>query len=314
VLPLISVITPSLNQGRFLEQCIRSVLEQGYERLEYIVIDGGSTDETVSILERYAGRIAHWVSEPDKGQSDAFNKGLALAKGEWIGWLNSDDVYLPNALKTVAAQVDKFPNAPFLFGDGVHLDEAGRRLRNHFPRGTLRFDRDALRFGLDYILQPATFIRSAPLRQVGGLAADLHYGMDFDLWLRLSALGEPAVVDAILAGGRLHGNTKTANGSFKRAEELRRIAANHTGQPMTPGALCYFLDTVDRSLATQPEVSPRVRRRVLSLLGEVSLGFETFGANPEGFPLPEGHSTVLGRISRAGWVRLRNLVKGRMQR
>lgn len=311
-LPKISVITPCFNQGQFLEECIQSVIDQEYARLEYIIVDGGSTDNSVRIIQKYQTRLAYWVSEPDQGQGDAINKGLRQASGDIVAWLNSDDYYLPGALLQVAAAYRAAPAAPFYFGNGLRVDESGGIKRVYFPEGSLSFNREALCYGLNYILQPAAFIRQKSLQQAGYLSTDLHYGLDTDLWLRLSQLGQPVPIQARLAASREYSSTKSSTGSFARVEELRRIAEKYTGTPLTPGVICYFLDTLYRLVEEHDHLfPPEYRRDILRFWGETSLLLDRYGAGPDGFPLPVAQKTSrLARWKRAGWVRLRNFIKG----
>ena len=310
--PKISVVTPSYNQGRFLEQCIRSVLDQNYPNLEYIIIDGESSDNSVEIIRKYQDKVSWWVSEPDLGQSDALNKGFQRATGQLVAWLNADDFYLPDALQCVATVYHTHSDAPFFFGNGLRVNAEGYPKSEFFPKNSLRFNIDALRFGLNYILQPATFINRHSLNQVGSLSIDLHYGLDTDMWLRLSALGNPVPVPAKLAASREYAATKSSTGSFTRVEELRQIAQTHTGQPITPGVLCYFLDTLYGLAQEQNDIfPPSYRREILRFWGKTSLIMDQFGAAPDGFPLPPAQQhAMLHRIKRAGKVYLRNLVKG----
>ena len=283
-LPKISVITPSLNQGRYLRQCLESVVSQGYKNLELLVIDGGSTDESLAVIRKYESAIEHWVSEPDQGQSDAINKGFAKATGEIVTWLNADDYYLPGALERVAEAYAADPAAPFYFGDGLRVDEAGVATSNFFPPDTLRFDRRALVMGLNYILQPSTFINRRFLEQVGHLDAGLHYGMDSDLWMRLSEVGEPRAIPAVLSATREYGTTKTAKGSFGRVEELRQIAMKHSGLPMTPGVLCYLLDTLHRFAQQEQDVFPASYVEDVSYFwNQTQQLLEPYKAAPDGF-------------------------------
>jgi hypothetical protein len=284
-LPRISVVTPSLNQGRYLRQCIESVASQGYENLELLVIDAGSTDESLAVIREHQSKISYWVSEPDRGQSDAINKGFARATGELVAWLNADDYYLPGALERVAEAYAADPAAPFYFGDGLRVDEAGATISNFFPPDTLRFDRQALVLGLNYLLQPSTFINRRYLEQVGHLDVGLHYGMDSELWMRLSKVGEPRAIPSTLSATREYRTTKTASGSFGRVEELRQIAMKHSGLPITPGVLCYLLDTLHRFAQEEQGVFPA------SYLDDVRYFWhqtqkllEPYNAAPDGFP------------------------------
>ena len=284
-IPKISVITPSLNQGRYLKQCIESILSQDYSNLELIIIDGGSTDESIDVIKKFEKNITFWVSEPDGGQSDAINKGFQRASGDLVAWLNADDYYLPGAFQNVVKAYSINQKAPFYFGDGLRVDETGSVISPFFPSGTLYFDRQALVMGLNYILQPSTFISRSSLELAGNLDTNLHYGMDSDLWMRLSKFGEPCTIPATLSASREYAETKTASGSFKRIEELRRISMKHSGLEMTPGVLCYMLDTLYRFAQQHDEVFPD------SYLSDISAFWKKTGqllqvanARPDGFP------------------------------
>jgi glycosyltransferase involved in cell wall biosynthesis len=287
--PRISVVTPSYNQGCFLEQCIRSVLDQGYPNLEYIILDGGSTDDSLSIISKHAPQLTWWVSEPDGGQSAAINRGFRRASGVLVAWLNSDDFYLPGALKAVAAAYRQNPRASFYLGNGQRVDKAGNPLSSFFPNDIVRFHRPALVHGLNYILQPATFISRKHLTKAGYLDEQLKFGMDSDLWLRLSALAEPESVQALLAASREYDDTKTATGAFQRVEELRRVAEKYSGLPITPGALCYLLDTIQTVARTNPEVFNGSFLTDLSIFWKgVHRTFSAMQARADGFPLVPG--------------------------
>lgn len=285
-LPRISVITPSLNHGRYLRQCIESVLSQNYPNIELLIIDGGSTDETLSVIKEYANRISHWVSEPDSGQSDAINKGFRRASGDLVAWLNADDYYLPGVFDRVADAYCSDPLAPFYFADGLRVDETGVTTSNFIPSGRLIFDRQALVMGLNYILQPSTFINRQSLEQVGYLDTGLHYGMDSDLWMRLSGIGTPRAVAATLSATREYATTKTASGSFERVEELRQISMKHSGLAMTPGGLCYLLDTLYRFAQENENVFPsHYLTDLVNFWQKTQNLLERFNAGPDGFPI-----------------------------
>lgn len=284
-LPRVTVVTPSLNQGKYLRECIASIASQGYPNLEYFIIDGGSSDETLAVIEQNKSLVDYWVSEPDKGQADAINKGLRRARGELVCWLNADDYFLPSAIERMAQAYRADPKAPFYFGDGVRVDEKGKVLSNFIPPGQHRFDRNALLMGLNYILQPATFINRASLEEAGYVDVSLHYGMDSDLWMRLSALREPRAVRAVIAASREYASTKTASGSFKRIEELRQISMRHTGVAMTPGVLCYFLDTFYRFAKEADGVFPaEYLKDITTFWAKSSKLLERFNATANGFP------------------------------
>ena len=289
-LPKISVVTPSLNQGRFLEECITSVIKQDYPDFEYIIIDGGSTDNSLDIIAEYKQYLAYSVSEPDNGQSSAISKGFKKAKGELVAWLNSDDYYLPGAFRKVAEAYGRDPEASFYFGNGLRVDSKGMKKSRFFESETVNFNRDALLYCLNYILQPATFINASYLKKINFLDEDLHYGMDTDLWLRLSKEKMPAFVPETLSVSREYGNTKTSTGSFQRIEELRQIAERHTGQPMTPGVLLYFLDTLRRFIVQEESPFPQRFNLEVDLFSrQVAHLMRDFDINCIGFPYGEKH-------------------------
>ena len=299
-LPKISVVTPSLNQGRFLEECITSVIKQDYPDFEYIIIDGGSTDNSLDIIAEYKQDLAYSVSEPDNGQSSAISKGFKKAKGELVAWLNSDDYYLPGAFMKVAEVYGRNPEASFYFGNGLRVDSKGLEKSRFFETETVNFNRDALLYCLNYILQPATFINASCLKKIDFLDEDLDYGMDTDLWLRLSKEKMPAFVPKTLAASREYGDTKTSTGSFKRIEELRQIAERHTGQPMTPGVLLYFLDTLRGFIVQKESPFPQQFNLEVDLFSrQVSHLMRDFDINCIGFPYSEKHQNEQKRWSQS---------------
>lgn len=210
-LPLVSIITPSLNQGRFIRDTIESVLSQDYPRLEYLVMDGGSTDETLDILRDYGDRLT-WRSGPDGGQADAVNTGVRLAKGEIIGWLNSDDTYQPGAVTAAVEHLIAHPETAVVYGDAYYIDERGEVIGT-YP--TEDFDLNRLAEAC-LICQPAAFMRRSAIDAVGMLDPTLHYCMDYDLWIRLGRDFHIDRINSFLANSRRYLETK----SFAHREQL----------------------------------------------------------------------------------------------
>ena len=207
--PKISIVTPSFNQGAFIEETIRSVLLQGYPNLEYIIIDGGSTDNTLSIIKKYDTWITYWVSEPDRGQSHAINKGLKRCTGEIFNWLNSDDWYLPDTFFNIATAFLKNPSIQVLSGFENHINMDGSVSvdRGTFLAGTIEETIE-----LCQLTQPSTFFKTELLRQIGFLPEDIHYIMDGEIWVRILLLyGHQCFlkISKPLVNFRLHENSKT---------------------------------------------------------------------------------------------------------
>ncbi len=219
--PLVSIITPSFNQGAFLEQTLLSVLNQDYPNLEYWVIDGGSTDNSLEIIKKYESKLAGWVSEKDRGQADGVNKGFAKATGEIIGWLNSDDLYYPSA---IAAAVDAFqqnPDASFVFSDVESVDEHGNAF-NLMRYGDWKL-KDLMTFKI--IGQPGVFLRREVLEQAGYLDLSYNYLLDVQLWLRMAAIAEPHYIPGkVWAAARIHSDAKNVAHAEKFGEEAFRLA------------------------------------------------------------------------------------------
>ena len=180
--PLVSIVTPSYNQGHFIRATIESVLSQDYPNIEYIVMDGSSTDDTAAIVAEYAGKLT-WISEKDRGQAHAINKGFQSASGEIVAWLNSDDVLLPGAVRRAVEAFQRSPGVSAIYGEGYCMNREGRFTRR-FP-ATEPFNLWKLVHLSDYILQQLTFFRREPLERIGWLDENLHYTLDWDLLIRL---------------------------------------------------------------------------------------------------------------------------------
>lgn len=226
--PRITVVTPSLNQGAFLEQTIRSVLLQGYPNLEYIVIDGGSTDGSVEIIRQYEPWLAFWGSEPDRGQSHAINKGIARSTGEILCWLNSDDFFMPGALDAVAAVLGPDTLNRALVGHAIRVHADGSEpdhLRGYFA-GRSRL----LRFWMGYEMpQSSIFWRREVTEAIGLLDEDEDLVMDFDYWIRIADRFDFVNVDQVLSGTTYHSAAKTGDGYRRYQQRMRERSPRYWG-------------------------------------------------------------------------------------
>jgi glycosyltransferase involved in cell wall biosynthesis len=229
-LPLVSIVTPSYNQAPYLEATLRSVLDQDYPNIEYILVDGGSTDGSREIIGRYAERLAWWVSEKDQGQTDAINKGFAHAKGKILAWLNSDDTYLPGAVSQAVAALRAHPEAGMVYGDANLIDEAGKVIGKFPARQT---DYSRLRRGYVHIPQQASFFRAALWRQVGPLDPSFYFAMDYDLWVRLASRASLLYVPSLWANFRLHGAGKSVVSDERCWPEMLRVHYREGGTPFS---------------------------------------------------------------------------------
>jgi glycosyltransferase involved in cell wall biosynthesis len=236
--PLVSIVTPSYNQARFLEFTIRSVLEQGYPNIEYILIDGGSTDGSVDIIHRYADRFAWWVSEKDRGQTDAINKGFARAKGDILAWLNSDDTYENNAVSEAVKFLQGQPKVGLVYGDANFIDKNGRVI-GRFPAAQTSYKR--LRRGYVHIPQQASFWRADLWRTVGPLDPSFYFAMDYDLWVRLAAQASIQYVPQLWANFRLHTQGKTITSDDRCWPEMLKVHYRDGGAWFSTIQAKYYL-------------------------------------------------------------------------
>jgi len=205
--PKISIVTPSYNQGDFIEETIRSILLQGYPNLEYFIFDGDSEDNSVEIIRKYEPWLTYWESEKDRGQTHALNKGIERVTGEIFHWLNSDDRLMKGALETAALSFRADPEAVGWVGSGVMIDTAGKVVKVVGPRGLLK--EELARWSENYLCQPAIFINMESLRKIGPLDESLFIAFDFDLWLKLAEIGRFGRIDAQLAEVSVHPQAKT---------------------------------------------------------------------------------------------------------
>ena len=235
--PLVSIITPSFNQARYIEATIQSVLTQDYPNIEYIIVDGGSTDGTVAIIKKYAlesgsllpnnqqqavgfHKINAWVSEQDKGQTDAINKGFARAQGQILAWLNSDDTYEPGAVSAAVRYLQAHPDVGMVYGDCNFINEDGRVIGKF---GSAQTDHRLLRQGYVHIPQQTMFFRADLWKQVGPLDPSFYFAMDYDLWTRLAARSALKYVPQTWANFRLHTTGKTIAADDRCWPEMVRV-------------------------------------------------------------------------------------------
>lgn len=232
--PKISIITPSFDQVQFIEQTILSVLTQEYPNLEYIIVDGGSTDGTTGILKKYISEIS-WISERDEGQAEAINKGLMMASGEIVGFLNADDLYTPGALRCVGESFVDYSEARWLVGRCKIIDTAGMEIRksiSSYKNFWLRAKIPYSIYVLNFISQPATFWRRSLIERVGLLNQHLNYALDYDYWLRFYLHGSPLLINDDLACFRWHSGSKSGSTCCAQFEEQYQVARQYTHSPL----------------------------------------------------------------------------------
>ncbi|NLG99315.1 MAG: glycosyltransferase [Chloroflexi bacterium] len=225
--PRVTIITPSYNQAEFLEETILSVLSQNYPNLEYFIIDGGSTDGSPEIIRKYEDRLAWWVSERDRGQSDAVNKGFARATGEIIGWINSDDYFLPGAIHAAVQAMQEHPDCSIVFGDVLAINGSGEPI-NVMTFGDWSLD-DLMQFKV--IGQPSVFIRREALERAGYLDLSYHYLLDHELWLRVVQQGPMYYYRQRWSAARYHAGAKNVSQTDKYGADAYRIIEWMARQP-----------------------------------------------------------------------------------
>jgi glycosyltransferase involved in cell wall biosynthesis len=265
--PAISIITPSFNQDRFIERSIKSVLEQKIPDLEYLVVDGASTDSTVSILKRYDDRI-QWVSEQDRGQTEAVNKGIKRTSGDIIGWLNSDDVYYPEALPHVIRLFDESPQTNVVYGEADHIDENDRTIEPYY---TENWNYERLK-EICFICQPALFFRRNLVERVGLLDESLTYCMDYEYWLRLGAEVPFVRTKKKLAGSRLYRQNKTLGQRLAVHKEINEMLRNRLGYVPDKWIYNYAHAWVDGRISSRKKPFDNLLY-VMMLIGVSSIGF-----------------------------------------
>ena len=221
----LTVVTPSFNQGKYIKRTIDSVLTQGISDLEYIVMDGGSTDETVEILKSYGERII-WKSEKDEGQTDAVNKGIRMSTGDIIGWLNSDDIYYPEMVNMVLKVFAENPEINVVYGNAYHIDEDDKIIEEYY---TEDFDYERLK-DICFICQPSLFFRKGIVDKYGYLDDKLQYCMDYDYWLRIGKGEKFYRLNEFIAGSRLYDDNKTLGARRKVHEEMLIMQEKNLGK------------------------------------------------------------------------------------
>lgn len=241
--PLVTIVTPSFNQGRFIRATIESVLSQDYPNIEYIVMDGGSSDETETVVREYASRLT-WISEKDRGQSHAINKGFRMAKGEIVSWLNSDDLILPGSVRHAVAALERNPRAGAVYGEGYQIDIDGK-IKSRFPP-TEPFNLWKLIYLSDYILQQTLYFRRSALEDVGLLDEDLHFGMDWEILMRLGKRYPLEYIPEYMGCLREYDDAKSFSGGGRRFRELAQIMRRHGDSRYPPGYVLYGLDTYSK--------------------------------------------------------------------
>lgn len=217
--PCISIVIPSCNQGQFIEQAITSVLGQNYPHIELIIVDGGSTDATADIVRKYQERISYWISEPDHGQAEAINKGFTQARGDILGWLNTDDMYLPCTFSKVAAILKPVSESGLVYGGCLHVYEGTTHTYGFLPPD---FDAEQLTY-TDYLIQPSTFWTRALWEQVGNLNESYHYVLDWEWFIRAARFCRFIPIKDYLSIYRMHPTHKSGQGNEQRQEEIMHI-------------------------------------------------------------------------------------------
>ena len=277
--PVVTIITPSYNQGSFIERTIQSILAQDYPSIEHIVVDGGSNDQTLDVLKRYEKHL-RWISEKDSGQSEAINKGFRMAKGDILTWLNSDDTLLPGAVSKAVKYFNEHPDVMMIYGEGYMVDE-NDIVKQRFPFTEPRFDLTKLIYQGDYILQQSTFYRREIFKELGMLREDLHYGMDWDFFIRIGKRFRVEYVPEYFGNIREHAAAKTMIGGKKRFRELVTMLREHGVLKYPPAYFNYAWDAYGKPLfpdsvagaSAETEQSPfrdfvkRIGLRLASFLG-----------------------------------------------
>jgi glycosyltransferase involved in cell wall biosynthesis len=235
---LVSIVTPSFNQDRYLEETIQSVLSQDYPQLEYMIVDGGSTDRTLDVIKKHEHKLAWWISEPDRGQTDAINKGFARARGDILAWINSDDTYEPGAVAAAVNHLRDHPEIGMVYGACNYIDESGKVIGKFNAAQT---DYRLLRHGYTHIPQQTMFFRADLWKQVGPLDPSFYFAMDYDLWTRIAACAQIRYIPQTWANFRLHAAGKTILADDHCWPEMMRVHYRDGGSFFSVIVAKYYL-------------------------------------------------------------------------
>jgi len=280
-LPLISIVIPSFNQRYYLREALESIFRQDYPHLEVVVMDGGSTDGSVEVIQSYTNQLKYWQSQADAGQSAAINAGMCHCNGDIVAWLNSDDYYWGDSLWTVGRAYAAFPGHGLYIGNGFRFNQREKRY-SPFCRRHLALNRAALIHGLDYLLQPATFFLRSAWEEVEGLKQDLRFCMDWDVIIRIAARYPAVLINEFLAVSREYEETKTSSGKMDRAIEIVRTIQSHSQQHVTPGSLFYLLETLLD--VTDDRTTPQLRYHFYEAMNAIRQQLALQYGNGDGFP------------------------------
>ncbi len=305
-LPLISIVTPSYQQGNFIRQTIESVLTQEYPNIEYWVIDGGSTDDTVAILQEYEHEQRFsWISEPDTGQSNALNKGLARCNGDIFYWINSDDVLLPGALRQVADTWIRSGQPSIIYGLARLIDQDGQDL-GYCPLQTANLTLKTVISLRRMFMQPATFVPMETVRAVGGIDERLHYTMDLDLWIKVAQRLPIHYIPYDMCQFRLHSSSKTVSLSTKFISDVEQSLSHAVQQGLISQkaaatranifAIKVYLTPEVKDFSTAIKLARQTARSDLTALPEIGLAF--------------AKSMIRLMVSEQIWKKLRSLRTG----
>lgn len=222
--PLVTIVTPCFNSARFIDATIKSVLSQTYSPIEYIIIDGGSTDDTSTIAQKYSDQLI-FISEPDSGQSNAINKGWKLANGQIVAWLNADDRYYPNTVATAVEFFESHKDVSWVYGNADFVDADD--IPFFFKVAVPEWDQAKLLNDVNYILQPSVFLRREVLDRCGLLNEDLHYVMDYEYWLRIGQTFPGCYAPDLQVQISYYADTKTSSGGTRRVRELEALVSSY---------------------------------------------------------------------------------------